>query len=380
MWYASIGINELLDTFINSSNKRNTHKMFDSLQVIRSLKRAMQPAVTDVSVKFKVPKEYDVLQCPQHLPPIFNGEKLVAYGILKSATDPKERVDCTAVLNGNVLGKLQEYEVPFTLEPSEAPSLVTAHHLAAKALITDWENEDKDKKSIVKLSVEASVISSHTAFIAVDEESSEPLPGAMKTYDITSHDVLLGCSLGLDSAAMSISATAHGSAMKKRKKGGFLPSFGFSARSKKSASKPQTSTTRMVLVQKKKIWCGLEVDRCDLEPVSSAASAKGSPISNVAGLITAQNINGSWTLDSSLAQQVGKSLPELESACPTECKGAVASVWATVLALCLLRSRYSSQQDEWELIAMKSESWLKKQSLPAKVTLDQLFQEAKKIM
>ena len=106
----------------------------------------------------------------------------------------------------------------------------------------------------------------------------------------------------------------------------------------------------------------------------------GSNKTDLASIITTQHLNGSWILDSSFAQQVSKSLPELKSACPTKCKGAVASVWATVLALCLLRSHYSSQQDEWELIAMKAESWLKKQSLPAKVTLDQLFQEAKKIM
>ena len=346
--------------------------MFGSLQVIRSLKRALQPAVTEVSVQFKVPKEYDVLQCPQNLPPVFNGEKLVTYGIFKSTSDPKERVDCSAVLKGNVLGNLQEYEVLFTLEPSEAPSLATAHHLAAKALITDWENTGKDKMSIVKLSVEASVISSHTAFIAIDEESSEPIPGAMKTYDIIAHDVLLSYSLG----ATMASAPAHSKA-KKKKKGSFLPSFSFSARSKKSASKHQPPANRMASSSDDEI----EVDRYDLEPVSSSvSSAKSSPISNVTGLITSQNINGSWTLDSALAQQVGKSLPELKSACPTECKGAVTSVWATVLALSLLRARYSSQQDEWELIAMKAESWLKKQSLPAEVGLDQLFQEAKKIL
>ena len=129
-----------------------------------------------------------MLQSPQNLPPLFNREKLVVYGILKSKSDLKKRVDCTAVLKGNVLGKSQKHEVPFTLEPSEAPSLATVHHLAAKALITDWENEDKDKKSIVKLSVEASVISSHTAFIAVDEQSSEPVTGTMKTYDITTKE------------------------------------------------------------------------------------------------------------------------------------------------------------------------------------------------
>ena len=162
--------------------------VIDSLQVIRSLKRALQPAVTDVSVQFKVPKEYTVLQSPQKLPPIFNGEKVVVYGIVKSNSDLKKRVDCTAVLKGNVLGKSQKHEVPFTLEPLETPNLATAHHLAAKALIMDWENENKDKKSIVKLSVEASVISSHTAFIAVDEESSEAVAAAMKIYEITAKD------------------------------------------------------------------------------------------------------------------------------------------------------------------------------------------------
>ena len=51
--------------------------------------------------------------------------------------------------------------------------------------------------------------------------------------------------------------------------------------------------------------------------------------------------------------------------CPIECKGIVATLWATVLILTLLRKKYSSQQDEWELIAMKAKSWMKKQALPS---------------
>ena len=155
------------------------------MQVIHSLKRALQPAITDVSVQFKVPKEYEVLQSPQNLPPIFNGEKLVVYSILNSkAASKKKKIGCTAILKGNILGKVQEHKVPFTLDVTEAPSMPVIHHLAAKALITDWESEKKEKKVIVDLSIESSVISSHTAFIAVDEESSEPVSGAMKTYDI----------------------------------------------------------------------------------------------------------------------------------------------------------------------------------------------------
>ena len=111
-----------------------------------------------------------------------------------------------------------------------------------------------------------------------------------------------------------------------------------------------------------------------------AAADKAAGLTALTNLITAQQVNGSWTLNSALAQQVGKSLSDLESACPTECKGAMASVWATVLAVSLLRAHYSSQQDEWELIAMKAESWLKKQSLPSGLTLDQLFQAAQKTL
>ena len=97
-------------------------------------------------------------------------------------------------------------------------------------------------------------------------------------------------------------------------------------------------------------------------------------------LIAAQHVNGSWILNASLAQLLGKSLHDLESACPIEMKGEVACVWATVLAVSLLRVRYSSQQEEWELIAMKAKLWLKKQNLPSGCTLDQLFQAAKKLV
>ena len=99
---------------------------------------------------------------------------------------------------------------------------------------------------------------------------------------------------------------------------------------------------------------------------------------NLVDLATAQQLNGSWELTSSFAQLIGKPLSDLEAACPIGREGVGAAVWATVLAVSLLRSRYSSQQDEWELIAMKAESWLKKQSLPPGTTLEKFFQDAQK--
>ena len=384
-------------------------------QVIRSLKRALQPAITDVSVQFKVPREYEVLQSPQNLPPVFNGEKLVVYCILKSkAASKKKRVDCTAILKGNVLGKSQEHKVPFTLDSSEAPNLPTIHHLAAKALITDWESEGKDKKSIVQLSVEASVISSHTAFIAVDEESSEPVAGAMKTYDIKAkggsnnssfysssseslsdydeedeegdNEMAVLSSLQEENLALNISqrrGLVRNSSEEEEEEMEAMPMKGKRKSRKKEAEKDYFCEAE--LDYELASWSEGEgqervlqqrIEKADIQ----AAADKAAGLTTLTDLIAAQQVNGSWTLNSALAQQVSKSLSDLESACPAECKGAVASVWATVLAVSLLRARYSSQQDEWELIAMKAESWLKKQSLPSGLTLEQLFQAAQKTL
>ena len=350
-------------------------------------------------MNFKVPKEYEVLQSPQNLPPIFNGEKLVVYGIFKSkAASKKKKMDCTAILKGNILGKAQEHKVSFTLDVTEAPSLPVIHHLAAKALITDWESENKEKKVIVDLSIESSVISSHTAFIAVDEESSEPVSGAMKTYDIQAqmHDKRY-----MAGSAMMFSSGAN----KMKKKGGFM--------SRSRASAPQRRMAYNSSMPSPLLGMSMPpppppsggggggrggkggpppppgamsyaMESAPLPPpaprATFAASPKptSKPTDTLTSLIAAQQVNGSWALNSAFAQLVGKSLSDLESACPIECKEESANVWATVLAVSLLRARYSSQQDEWELIAMKAESWLKKQSLPSGCTLDRLLQAAKK--
>ena len=306
--------------------------------MIRSLKRALQPAITDVSVLFQLPKGYEVLQSPQNLPPIFNGEKLVAYGMLKSKAASKKIIECTATLRGNTLGAKVEHKVPFILDSSTAAQgLPVIHHLAAKALITDWESEQKEKKSIVDLSIESCVISSYTAFIAIDEESSEPVSGAMKTYDIR--------------------ARWHGSILYS----------GFDSDCMLGDSEDDEDEER-ILKQR------LEKDE------EQAAADKKLGLTNLTQIITAQQLNGSWTLNASLAQLIGKSLSDLECTCPIDRKGVGATVWATVLAMSLLRSRYSSQQEEWELIVMKAESWLKKQSLPPGYTLELLFQAAQRFL
>ena len=337
--------------------------------MIRSLKRALQPALTDVSLKVKVGSDFTVLQSPQNLPPIFNGEKFVSYAVLKTKKVSKKAISCTAILKGNMLGAKQEHKISFTLDSSAAaPSLPVIHHLAAKALITDWETENKEKKSIVDLSIESSVISSHTAFIAIDEESSEPVSGAMKTYDIKSgshmsnsssddsDDDMYYCMAGEELESSSIpQLNVRGAALDELCEGELEYEL---------ESWSEGEGQERVLKQ-----------RMEKKGKQKATNKVGTGLTN---LITAQQVNGSWALTSSFAQLLGKSLLELETACPIEKKGDGATVWATILAVSLLRVKYSNQQDEWELIVMKAESWLKKQTLPPGSTVAKLFEAAQK--
>jgi len=170
-------------------------------QVIGSLKRALQPAVTDLSIKFNVPSTFKVYQAPEDLPTLFSGDKAVVYGIMKkrkSASDHsfRESMNGTATLTGQILGKPIEFKITFEIPPTsdfQSVEMPIVHHLASKSLIhelqmgEDWSDAAttrKQKNRIVNLSLESGVVSLHTAYIALDEEQDKVVEGAMKTWDV----------------------------------------------------------------------------------------------------------------------------------------------------------------------------------------------------
>ena len=276
---------------------------------------------------------------------LFSGDKAVVYGILKGPSELMSPVDCTASLKGQVLGKPLEYSIPFEV-PGNSPSfpIPIIHHLAAKALIKDWERDGGDKKSeIVKLSIESSVVSSHTAFVAVDE-SNQPVKGAMKTWDITASTIQSDMSnlnrcRALRSSPMAMGVCADG------------------VESLCAAS------------------CML-TDAMD----SPSLSGPGRTVHGddpLSSLISLQQADGSWKLDDVIAKVLSKSLKELRDACPVKCDGGVATIWATVLCVVYLELKHPSQKDEWELIAMKADLWLDGQSLPAGADLNKMKEAAR---
>ena len=177
------------------------------LQVIKSLKRALQPSVTNVEVDFQLAtSSFEVIPSPAKIPTIFKGDKVVIYATFKSKDGSNvPGLAGTATLKGQISDQPIEHSVSFELpaqpladeKEGDSPTgfeTPVVHHLAAKSLLSDWSNglgwsatalTHERKEGMIKLSVDSSVISEHTAFVAYDVDQKLPIQGAMKVWDLT---------------------------------------------------------------------------------------------------------------------------------------------------------------------------------------------------
>ena len=106
-------------------------------------------------------------------------------------------------------------------------------------------------------------------------------------------------------------------------------------------------------------------------------SFKKSFPSSLSQLIVLQTVESFWHLDQRLADIVGQEVEKLVEKCPAT---DLEKVWEIVLALTLLKKQFSSQEQEWEMVAIKAEMWLQNQAIPGPHSLDQLSQSAKQCL
>ena len=157
------------------------------------MKKALQPSANNVAVTFEVPSNYEVKVVPKKIPSIYNGEKAVIYGLLMEKSKQKGKVvKCKATLTGDIIGKKFKCDIPFELTeegPGETDVSVI-HQLAVKGIIQEWQDdeepyEQRHNKEIIVLSMDASVVSKYTAYIAVDVAQNKPVSGSMQSYELT---------------------------------------------------------------------------------------------------------------------------------------------------------------------------------------------------
>ena len=368
------------------------------MQVIRSLKHAMQPAVTGAQVHFSLPIGYSAKVAPEEVPPIFSGERTIVYGILQKSLLGKVVSGSrgTVTLEGELLGEkikhVLEFEVPG--QGAGAGAVPTIHHLAGKALIKGLQNMESSgarKDEIVKLSCECSVISKHTAFIAIDEEQKEPVKGSLQTWDVVASRPMeiLPClsqsirpmmPLKRVSACHTGARRAEGMKRLDRESSAYMGAqFCFAP----------APLSFVGLGDPQPLLGSGSIDLLCAAPPPPATKSEGtkfkssssqSPQPGLPRIISLQLASGAWKLSAELASLVGHSMEELKAACPAACEGELELVWATALVLGYLEKKLLKQQDEWELIATKAKNWLKKQHIPEGHSTESFMEKAKTVV
>ena len=223
---------------------------------------------------------------------------------------------------------------------------------------------------IINLSIESSVVSTHTAYVAVDEEQDKPIAGAIKTWDITA-------AMAEQEGRLSWrSGGKRGGGVGKKCK---MKQVDFMAPARALAAPLSLSADLNTTRQKSSESRARRFK--DARDVTFSVKLKPNATSDKhTALISLQHAEGNWQFNTALATVLAKPLPKLESSCPDPCKGSICEVWATILVLVFLETVCDSQKDEWELVAFKAEGWLQGQPLPSGVDMTTLKEAARKSM
>ena len=332
----------------------------------------MQPAVTDTQISYTVPNGVTATSAPDSVPSIFVGERMIVYGILRPSSSLTEPQEGSIRLSGDLLGAKIEhnmkFQVPVSVAKESASQVSTIHHLAAKKLIKEMELNTSSRKNnaeLIQLSCNSNVICSQTAFIAIDEERKEAVKGSVETWDILADEddeALQLCfgnvqSQSLTGSALHMCTKAAPPPYRKRSpriKSSSMPTK-FSGKLLAKRSQLRADTSFDTYGDDDDMGYGLFEDS-----VISSGSASKNPLSMIINL---QLADGSWELSKDLADVVGQPITTIKEACPVPCKGAMYAIWATIIVLSYLQLQQSTFKDEWELVALKAETWIKKQNL-----------------
>nr|XP_023413999.1 von Willebrand factor A domain-containing protein 5A [Loxodonta africana] len=163
-------------------------------KALLTLKRSLQPAVEDFSLSWCLPLGLSAKVLSPEQPVIFRGQRLIIYAQLIGLMPPKGARG-EVCLTYKLQGKSFENKVTFSLHPKPDANF-TIHHLAAKSLLQlkDMgfrETPANDKKEVLKISFECGIMSSHTAFVAINKDLNQPVQGPLIRRDIP-RPVLLG--------------------------------------------------------------------------------------------------------------------------------------------------------------------------------------------
>ncbi|XP_073409222.1 von Willebrand factor A domain-containing protein 5A isoform X2 [Dendrobates tinctorius] len=310
-------------------------------KVLRALKCSLQPTVNNVSLTWSLPSGVEAILLSKVHTSIFQGQKSIVYAQVKGKVETE--VEGEVCLQYNFKDEILKNTIRFPLN-SEKVERPTIHRLAAKSLISELEcgkdsRSEEGKKRILEMSLQSGVISSLTAFVAVNKDTKTPLEGPPVRRDIPAPSFMFHS--GFQPQAMACASMPRPMMM--------AASMNSNVRRAHMSSGPKMRA-------KKSVTPDVSIaayDRCDVR--MHTAPVEETPC--FVRLISLQNADGSWNLNPEIFSILGISQQDVSKKNPDQTKDP--SVWATVLAVIWLHSTCLEQREEWELLEGKAISWLK---------------------
>ena len=358
-------------------------------------------------------------QVPSSLPPLFSGDRLVVYGLLKPSENAKQGMNKVRLQGMFENNEKVEHLITFptSLPPTScvtddaANASVFLHRLAAKTFIQVKQDvlnegykggvEDEGHKTLlISVSKSANVVSKFTSFVAVDKESHQPVSGPLQRQVVSSFVRLTAFGLILDCVESSDDASDDDLCLA-RKGNTYNTTLwceipresSVSGATRPVPTKKQTSLKQSIGSFFSKLFSGASLSRpkgkdqgqssnaaCALEEAEhdNITKQEKEPEEDAPALlsvISLQKASGAWELTNQLVSLCGTSKDSLITGCPAAI--AVDSsegklLWATALALVLLMGKFGNKKDEWEMVQEKGKKWMKK-NLPAAIKYDEVI-------
>ncbi|XP_054848665.1 von Willebrand factor A domain-containing protein 5A-like [Eublepharis macularius] len=279
-------------------------------KALQSLKKALQPSATGISLHWDLPSSLKAILVGPSPKVIFEGQRSLIYAQIRGQHQFLRclREGCCALQSSGasegavVLQYIFQDQtftetMKFPLQAQESDGL-PVHRLAARALLQELEGtgkkDEEKQRQALETSLSSRVVCSQTAYVGVNTALGQPVQGPLIHRDVPLAFLLFG----------QFQAS--------------VPEL------KKPSQEEQLPTPKKE------------------EP----------PLLR---LVSLQNADGSWVLDSSLADLLGLSEAEISSKTPDQ---VTPNVWATVLAILWLHSKAAEQSDEWQLLEAKALRWL----------------------
>ncbi|PIO26684.1 hypothetical protein AB205_0009530, partial [Aquarana catesbeiana] len=158
----------------------------EKLLVLRALKCSLQPTVKDISLTWTLPSSVEAIVLSKVPTAIFHGQKSIVYAQLKGKVE--NEADGEVCLQYKFKDEIIKNDLRFPLKVQNAER-PTIHRLAAKTLISELEHGTESpsedvKKKILETSLQSGVVSSLSAYVAVNKDTKTHVEGPPMRRDV----------------------------------------------------------------------------------------------------------------------------------------------------------------------------------------------------